>query len=639
MYMVNHLIASIISLGLPVFLVAMASRAGALAIPLPVILASAVLIALVTLFIIFVRYSSFVLSRYNEVLFLRQDSATITLDLFLKLLRRFVKKSKLGRSRTLEDVSHYIDFLIKKRKQPMQIIKVDIQNIVERMQPLKNHQQILDHISYYIDFMAAYKKLARPRIVQQCLLYLESFKNNLDIVLIYGHSSVVIEAVVSGYREKPFTIVVVEDKQYAAYSLEEHKVVCDELRSNRIHFWLIKFGQIRQLLESSQNLCLQCQQGGDLTLSRGRRIHALIGCERVDTFGNTLVPADRSGRPSDTAALVSELDEYSVEKNNQSDCQTRLVVISESYKVRDYDKANDSETHVPLRGNTLASFSYIIGVQKQLPKMHYVSLHEINSASIFTHINELGIFPSINMSFDLSYCISVFEQETNLLGFFSNHFRLRYGLLDNIKGVLLDLNGVIIDDEQLHFHAFAKVMIDHDIIFSLDEYQKLCYGKSDMTGFESIKTVHDLPVCTRDLISQKQIAYKQLLKNSDLGIKKSLYLFLNELKTHGYLIGLVTASSKIEVDMVISRFQLAQFFNVIVTDDDVVESKPSPEGYLIAAEKLGVAAEKCLVVEDSIANIRMLSSLGMRAILISSNSDINAEAADIIQDFDDLLVV
>lgn len=569
--------------------------------------------------------------RHKQIRFLKEDSATKSLDLFIEIVQTEIRRAMRMRVDMFETVLPSFEKYISLRKQPMQIILVDCMRIAARAQSLAEKSQVLAQVRHYLEFMQFYKKMAIPRIVTQCLLYFKSFKDDLDIILIYGHSTVVLEAVVAGYRESRFTVLVVEDKQYYKDSLKEHQVVCNKLESERVPYHLIAYDQTDDLLKGTRSI--KCKKGGDIALHPNRIIHALIGCERVDTTGKTLVPALTKGTQSETAALITRLSRYQEQLNN---CITRLVIIAESYKVRDYD-ISDVHTHVPLQGFSLGSLLYILGIKKRFPEMRDVRLYQIPSINIYAHINEFGVFPSIKQKFNLIYCQEVFERETSILGFFSGRQRLRYEVFEDIEAVLLDLNGIIINDEDLHLMAFHEVvsgLCGADLTPEL--YHKMCFGRSDAEGAANIITEYSIGASVDALVSKKQSYYIDLLRNSDIRIDSSVQTLLEELVSHGYLVGLVTASSRLEVDAILRRLQIGKYFKAFITNDDVTNSKPSPEGYLLASEKLGVSISRCLVIEDSLENILQL--LDHKPVTILKRRDvIESPATYTIQSLDEIL--
>jgi beta-phosphoglucomutase-like phosphatase (HAD superfamily) len=99
-----------------------------------------------------------------------------------------------------------------------------------------------------------------------------------------------------------------------------------------------------------------------------------------------------------------------------------------------------------------------------------------------------------------------------------------------------------------------------------------------------------------------------------------------------------TSASRFDVDQMLSGVGLRRHFDVIVTADDVTQGKPDPEVYELAAARLGIPAEACLVFEDSLVGIVAARRAGMRAIGVTtahSEAELRQAGAErVIADFE-----
>jgi len=384
---------------------------------------------------------------------------------------------------------------------------------------------------------------------------------------------------------------------------------------------------------------MPCVGEGGLPLLRKRRIHCFIGCERIDLEGNTLVPSEKGGVPSETAQFLQEIEAYTQAKGSDKETPARVIVLAESYKIRGFDKIRDVRTHVPLKANFIPSTLYALGWKKSFPKLHPVALFVIDSSNIYIHINELGIFPNVNEKFDLGYCASVFENETSLLGFFSRPQFLKYSVFDEMRAVLFDLNGVLVDDESLHHSAYSSVMSRYGINLGLEDYNEYCHGKSDEDGFKLLKGKYSsLEEDVETLVDQKHTAYLTTIESSNQLPAPGALKLLRELKNRGYKTALVTASNRKEVQTLLRYLNVIEYFDLVLTNDEVPESKPSPQPYLLAAEKLRIPPSRCIVLEDATANIIAVTEAGMKAIAIQRSTHPELRANYVIKSIEDLLV-
>ncbi|MBK8903619.1 MAG: HAD family phosphatase [Anaerolineaceae bacterium] len=600
----------------------------------PIYIAGAVLtVSAIISIVVIIRTYQDIFERISYIRFLRNDSASQSFELLIEIAKRLVLRLEQQEDKEPDpsSVKQYVlpplRQIVQLRRQPMQIVLIDCERIVERAEEYQTPLSVAKQIIYYLEFMLAYKRMALPRIIRQTKLYMSAFNKGgyTDYVVIYGHSTNVVSSIIAGYKDKevgPFPVVIVEDLQYHEQSLGEHKIVSRKLKRAGIPFFTIKFDQIRLLFDPSVTQITDLSENR-LPLLRKRRLHGFIGCERIDTDGNTLIPSTVRGVPSESAQFVQEMEAFSQAQGGEGETPARIIVVAESYKVRDFNRGEDSETHVPLRSNLLRTLPYILGLTKHLPALSPVLLFYTDASKIYVHVNELGIFPNILGKIDLKYCESVFSSETSLLGLFAKPIFLKYQIFDEIQAVLFDFNGVIVDDEELHYHAFAKVLNDLEVEFTPDKYDELCRGRSDADGFNKIKKKFGISEEIPSLVEKKHNAYLDAVTSSPVHSFPGVRRLLEELLRRGYKLALVTASNRQEVESVLYYLSLRDYFSVIITDDDVDESKPSPQGFLLASHKLGIPPARCLVIEDSPSNTdAILSQTKMRAVGVGNNRNV-----------------
>ncbi len=117
-------------------------------------------------------------------------------------------------------------------------------------------------------------------------------------------------------------------------------------------------------------------------------------------------------------------------------------------------------------------------------------------------------------------------------------------------------------------------------------------------------------------------------------VPPGLQKFLDELKGAGIAIGIATRMSHEFVDFVLNRMNIRQYFSLILTSENVTKSKPDPEIYVMALQRLGVGTNEAIVIEDSLSGIRAAQAAGTKVIglatthsaieLVSANKTVSA---------------
>jgi beta-phosphoglucomutase len=185
-----------------------------------------------------------------------------------------------------------------------------------------------------------------------------------------------------------------------------------------------------------------------------------------------------------------------------------------------------------------------------------------------------------------------------------------------IKAFLFDLNGTMIDDMQYHITAWHKIFNTYGANFSREEAMKECYGKNDeildriFPGKFSQAEKNHISI-TKETEYQK--VYLPHLKLID-----GLPSLLKEAKKLGIKMAIGSAAIMFNVNFVLDNLNIRHYFDVIISADDVVISKPDGETYLTCANMLGVQPHECIVFEDVPKGIESAVNAGMKAVVITS---------------------
>ena len=197
-----------------------------------------------------------------------------------------------------------------------------------------------------------------------------------------------------------------------------------------------------------------------------------------------------------------------------------------------------------------------------------------------------------------------------------------------LKAVLFDFNGVIINDEAIHQALIEDLLLQENLRPTAQDYQQCCLGRSDRACLRDLLQRRGRYVTEKDLdrlIALKASAYQQRLADlEEIPIYPGISPFLAHLQTKCLLIGLVTGALRAEAEAILQQVKLASYFQVIVGGDEIAGSKPDPEGYLLAVDRLNqgfpenaIATSDCLVIEDTPAGMTAAKRAGMKVVGIA----------------------
>ncbi|MDJ0556053.1 MAG: HAD family phosphatase [Microcoleaceae cyanobacterium MO_207.B10] len=195
----------------------------------------------------------------------------------------------------------------------------------------------------------------------------------------------------------------------------------------------------------------------------------------------------------------------------------------------------------------------------------------------------------------------------------------------NLKAVLFDFNGVIINDELLHEQLIEQVLIEENLLLKTGEYHKFCLGRSDRACLTDILTHRGRVVndgYLDQLVKRKTEAYQQQLESiEELPIYTDTVDFISMITKNDLKMAVVSGALRAEVELVLKRANLADSFSIIVAGDDLTVSKPEPDCYLLAVEflnqkypELNLLPSECLVIEDTFSGIEAAKRAGMTVV-------------------------
>lgn len=210
-----------------------------------------------------------------------------------------------------------------------------------------------------------------------------------------------------------------------------------------------------------------------------------------------------------------------------------------------------------------------------------------------------------------------------------------------LKAILFDMDGVLVNNLEVHREAFAEFFRRYGVERSFDELSRVFgKGNDDIMGELMPRDVVER-VGIRELGYEKEAIYRELYAPT-ITPQEGLLDLLAECEKEGVRCAVGSSGYRANVDFVLDKCHIERYFEAAVAGDEVTCCKPDPEIYLTAAAKLGVAAEECVVFEDAEAGIESAKRAGMRVVALATtfSRDFLAQTdADlIIDDFRDISV-
>jgi len=203
-----------------------------------------------------------------------------------------------------------------------------------------------------------------------------------------------------------------------------------------------------------------------------------------------------------------------------------------------------------------------------------------------------------------------------------------------IKAVIFDMDGVIVESEPMHVEAEKQILLKHGVKITAEELRDYT-GTTAEFEFNDLIRKYKLNTTAETLFNEKEDILFRLLEERTEPTKGVIDLIRN-LKQRGFKLGIATSGHRKLAHYYLSKLGIESFFDTVVCAEDITHSKPDPEIFLKAAQRLGVEPAECIVIEDARLGIEAARKAGMKAVGYrnpsSGNQDLS-KADWVVSDF------
>ena len=204
-------------------------------------------------------------------------------------------------------------------------------------------------------------------------------------------------------------------------------------------------------------------------------------------------------------------------------------------------------------------------------------------------------------------------------------------MTSDLRAIIFDFNGVIIDDEPLHLELFRSILSNEGLSLSDEDYRDKYLGYDDRACFIAVLADAGRKIEANDdqyidrLVARKATCYEQ-----EIGKRYLLFPGVVEIVprlSSRYPLAIVSGALRKEIELVLRLGKIREYFRVIIAAEDTSACKPDPEGYLKALAVLNsnppeqklIQPDECLVIEDSVAGVTAAKRAGMRCLAVTNS--------------------
>ena len=210
-----------------------------------------------------------------------------------------------------------------------------------------------------------------------------------------------------------------------------------------------------------------------------------------------------------------------------------------------------------------------------------------------------------------------------------------------LRAVIFDFNGIIVDDEPIHFELFQRVLKQEDINLTEADYYARYLGCDDRGAFTTAYREHGRALSDSKLaqLIERKAAYYQEDIKTKMRVFPGVQTLLPDLARRLPL-AIASGALRNEIEIILSSIELLPHFLAIVSAEDVTRGKPEPEIFLKALAQLNTALgshypirpAECLVIEDSKEGIRGARRAGMKCLAVT-----NSHPAELLHEADSIV--
>ena len=186
--------------------------------------------------------------------------------------------------------------------------------------------------------------------------------------------------------------------------------------------------------------------------------------------------------------------------------------------------------------------------------------------------------------------------------------------MNDIKAVIFDMDGVLLDSESLSDKTWEKAAEDFKISLSTETLNK-CRGRNKNDTIQILKDFYGSDFPSHQFLERTSELFYQMEQNGLLHLMPYAKECLEYLKSK-YRLALASSTRKESVYRQLKNLGLFSYFETLTTGDMVIHSKPEPETYTIACKSINENPENCIAIEDSPNGIKSAFSAGLKTIMV-----------------------
>lgn len=199
---------------------------------------------------------------------------------------------------------------------------------------------------------------------------------------------------------------------------------------------------------------------------------------------------------------------------------------------------------------------------------------------------------------------------------------------DKTTTLLFDHDGTLIDSETVHFDLWKDILLEYDVKLSADFYCEVMAGIPVKQNAVDLVEHFNIDIEPSQLAQQKHKSISDYLDKQAFPLMPFAKETIIQRASDGYTIGIVTGGSKKSVEKTLSQYELSDYISCVVAVEDVENSKPAPDCYALAMDKLGKMPSECVAIEDTQTGMTAALAANLACVVIPTDLSKHHDLSD-----------
>lgn len=183
-----------------------------------------------------------------------------------------------------------------------------------------------------------------------------------------------------------------------------------------------------------------------------------------------------------------------------------------------------------------------------------------------------------------------------------------------VKAIIFDMDGVLLDSEPLHLKAYQLFLQNFGITFT-EEDNRPFLGRKDLELATHLISQHGIEMNPLELVDEKEKLMATLI-SAGISPMPGVVKVLQDAESLKISCGIASSATLPTIKSIVDALHISRYFQALTSGDEVENGKPAPDVYLLAAARLGVKPNQCLVIEDSQNGVSAAKAANMHCVAI-----------------------